>query len=395
MQRTYKFRLYPTKENEQKLLWTLDRCRFVYNQMLDELNKQNKPNRLKLQAMLPKLKQQHSELKDVYSKALQYETYRLFSNLRALARLKKNKKKVGKLRFKGRYWFKTFSYNQSGFKIIKHTTRFDTLHLSKIGDIPMLMHRKIEGEIKQVTIKHQPSGRWFVSIIAETKEIVKPTQNTNKIGIDLGLKNFVYDSDGNKFEHPRCLSKSLNKLAKEQRKLSRKKKSSKNRIKQRIKVARVHEKIINQRDDFLHKLSRHYVERYGFIAVENLNIKGIVRNHYLARSIIDASWSRFIQMLEYKAESAGIQVVKVDPKGTTQKCSQCGRIIKKSLAVRTHKCSCGLIIDRDYNSTINILKKALGREPSEFTPVETEPLLLSNQGQVQSQKQEAPCKSVV
>jgi len=387
MQRAYKFRLYPTKENEQKLLWTLDRCRFVYNQMLDGLNKQGKPNRYELQATLPKLKQQYSELKDIHSKTLQYEPYRLFSNLKALSHLKKNGKKVGKLRFKGRAWFKTFSYNQSGFKIIEHDTRYDILRLSKIGDVPFIMHREIKGNIKQVTIKHQPSGRWFVSIIAETKEEIKLTQNINKIGIDLGLDNFVYDSDGNKTNHPRCLNKSLNKLAKEQRKLSRKKKGSKNKTKQRIKLARTHEKIVNQRDDFLHKLSRYYANSYGFIAIENLNIKNMVRNHHLAKSITDASWSRFIQILEYKAESAGIQVMKVDAKNTTQKCSQCGNTVKKSLAVRIHKCSCGFVADRDYNSAINIIKRALGQELPEYTPVETEPLLIREQ--VSSQKQEA------
>ncbi len=386
MQRTYKFRLYPTKENEQKLFWTLDRCRFVYNQMLDGLNKQDKPNRMELQAKLPKLKQQYPELKYVHSKTLQYESYRLFSNLRALAHLKKNGKKVGKLRFKGKGWFKTFSYNQTGFKITEHDTRFDILYLSKIGNIPMLMHRKIEGNIKQATIKHQPSGRWFVSIIAETEEEIKPTQNTNKVGIDLGLENLVYDSDNNKFEHPRCLNKSLDKLAKEQRLLSRKKGGSKNKAKQRIKVARIHERVVNQRDDFLHKLSRLYTDNYGFIAVENLNIKGMVRNHYLAKSIIDASWSRFIQMLEYKAESAGIRVMKVDPKNTTQKCSQCGNTIKKSLAVRTHKCICGFVVDRDYNSALNIINKAVGQGLPESTPVEMEPIPMR---QAPSTKQEA------
>ena len=404
MLRTYKFRLYPTKENEQILLWTLDKCRFVYNYLLEQKSNSNM-RRGDMQSLLPKLKKEKPELQNVYSKTLQYENYRLHSNIITLSRLKKNGKRVGKLRFKGRAWFKTFTYNQSGFSITEHNTRFDTLHLSKIGDIPMLMHRKIEGNIKQITIKNSPSGKWFVSITAETKEKAKPTEKNKKVGIDLGLNSYVHDSYNNRIDNPRCLNRSLRKLAREQRRLSRKKKASKNKEKQRVKVARVYEKIVSQRNDFLHKLSRHYANNYSFISVEKLNINGMTRNRYLARSIIDASWSRFIRMLEYKAESAGIQVMKVDPTGTTQKCSQCGSIVRKSLAMRTHKCSCGFVADRDYNSAINILKKALGQELPEFTPVETESLPLNwydarfacvhpEKGQVQSQKQEAPLRNM-
>ncbi len=390
MKLAYKFRLYPTKEQEKKLLQTLDKCRFVYNYLLEQKSKHNL-KRKELQALLPKLKKEHSGLQSVYSKVLQYENYRLHSNITALYQLKNNGKKIGKLRFKGKGWFKTFVYNQSGFKIIEHATRHDTLHLSKIGDIPFVMHREVKGEIKQVVIKHQPSGRWFVFVIAQTKEEKPKNINNKKVGIDLGLDNFAYDSDGNRFKAAKYLYNSLDKLKKEQRKLSRRKKKSKNRAKQKIKAARVHEKIVNQRDDFLHKLSRYYVDTYGFIAYEDLNIKSLVKNHYLAKSITDVSWSRFIHMLQYKAERAGIEVTKVEPKNTTQRCSHCGRLVKKSLSVRTHKCECGFIVDRDYNSAINILKKAIGQELSESTPVETEPL--PHLGQVQSQKQEAPCES--
>ena len=151
--------------------------------------------------------------------------------------------------------------------------------------------------------------------------------------------------------------------------------------------ARTYEKITNQRDDFLHKLSHYYISNYGFIAVEDLQIKNMVRNRHLAKAISDASWSKFIQMLEYKAERAGIRVVKVEPRGTTQICSSCGTEVHKELWNRIHKCECGLEIDRDYNSAINILKKALLSERQEYTPVEIEPLL-SNE-QARSGKQEA------
>jgi putative transposase len=328
--------------------------------------------RNELQALLLNMKEQFPELQNVYSKVLQYENYRLHSNIITLNLIKKKGRKIGKLRFKGKNWFKTFTYNQSGFKIIKRDRIHDLLCLSKIGNIPMVMHRDIEGKIKQITIKHEPSGKWFASIIAESDDIIQKTNNIRQIGIDLGLENYVYDSDGNHINHPRCLNKSLQKLAKEQRKLSKKRKGSNNRIKQKIKVARIYERITNQRNDFLHKLSNHYVKNYGFISLENLEVSNMIKSPHLSKSIMDASWSRFIQMLEYKAESAGIRVVKVEPRYTTQKCSCCGRIERKMLSERIHNCSCGLITHRDMNSANNILK--IGQELPEYTPVENRPM---------------------
>lgn len=369
MQKNYHFRLYPTKENEKRLFFTLNRCRFAYNKLLEGLN--SKKKRSELQHSLLELKERFPELKDVHSKVLQMENYRLFSNLKALSKSKKKGRKVGALRFKGRDWFKTFTMNQTGFKIIKVPTRYDKLKLSKIGEIPFIMHREIEGKIKQITVKHYPSGKWYASIIAESKTEIPKTQNTKKVGIDLGIKNFAFDSDSNHFDSPKSLHNSLDKLAKEQRKMARKKKASQNREKQKIKIATIHEKITNQRNDFLHKLSRKYISAYGFIAVEDLKVSNMVRNHCLAKSISDVSWSRFIQFLEYKAENAGVQVVKVNPKHTSQICSSCGNIVRKPLQERTHRCSCGLEIDRDLNAAINILK--MGLEQS-LEPLELETL---------------------
>jgi len=379
---SYKFRLYPSGHQEQKLLEVLDRCRFVYNKMLEGLNKQDKPNRLELQNSIPKLKEEFPELKEVYSKVLQYESYKLFSNLRALAHLKKNGKKVGRLRFKGKDWFKTMTYNQNGFKIIETGKRCQTLHLSKIGDIRIRIHRETGGKIKQITVKRYPSEKWFAFICCEAENVMK-NHNNKKIGIDLGTINFVYDSENNHINHPRFLNESLEKLRQEQRILSRKKKGSVNRQKQKIKIAKLYEKVCNQRDDFLHKLSRKYVDGYGFIAIEKLDIKGLVEKSHNPRNMLDASWSRFLQFLAYKAVRAGCQVVKVEPRGTTQKCSQCGNIVPKKLWNRIHKCSCGLVIDRDLNSARNILQSGLERA----YPLETEPLPT---GQVQSMNQEAP-----
>ncbi len=373
--------MYPSGQQEEKMMWTLNKCRLVYNDMLEGLNKQKKPNRYELQAMLPKFKEQHPELKGVHSNVLQYEPYRLFSALRGLAQSKEKGRKVGRLRFKGKGRFKTFTYNQSGFKVISTGKRCQRLHLSKIGEIPIRVHRNLRGSIKQVTIKRYPSGKWFAMMNCELQEKLKPTRNRKKIGIDVGLNSLVHDSDGNRTDHPRCLNKSLKMLKKAQRTHSKKKKGSANRNRQRIIVARIHERVVNQRDDFLHKLSRHYVNSYGLIALEKFNITNMVKNHHLAKSIMDASWSRLIQMTEYKAESAGVRVVRVSARNTTQRCSQCGSMVKKSLSVRMHKCpTCGFIADRDYNSSLEILNRALGREPPESTPVEIGPLLMGKPG---------------
>ena len=383
---TNHFRLYPTKPQEEKLLWTLDQCRFTYNKLLEGLQQQ-KLNRTELQHSLLRLKEHHPHLSQVYSKTLQYENHRLFSNLRSLSQRKKQGKKAGKLRFKGKNWFNTFTYNQSGFTIITRTPVHDLLHLSKIGDIPMVMHRDIQGTIKQITIKHHLSGKWYASVITEAEQNVPQKPVDKMIGIDLGLVHLATDSDGHSIDHPKHLKKSLDKLKKHQQRLSRKKKASHNRVKARKKVAKIHEHITHQRNDFLHKLSRSYVDTYSLIAVEDLSISYMIRHPYLSQSIADASWSRFTQMLCYKAVRAGSRVVKVDPHGTSQICSQCGGKVKKSLHERIHSCSCGLVMDRDYNAAINILKRAVGQELPQVTPVEIEPLPL--QGHVRSMKQDA------
>jgi len=376
----YRFRLYPNKEQEQKLLFTLDKCRFVYNKLLEGLNKQEKINRNELQHSILKIKEENKEINNIYSKVLQYENYRLFSNLRSLSRLKKKGKKIGKLRFKGKDWFKTFTYNQSGFKLINNGKRCQVLKLSKIGNILVRCHRDINDKIKQVTIKKEASGKWFASIIAENKDTITKTRNKNKVGIDLGILNYIYDSDGNCFDNPKHLSESMVKLAKAQKKLSKKKKGSNNKNKQRLKTAIIHERIVNKRNDFLHKLSRYYINNYSLIAIENLNVKGLIKLSYNAKNIMDVSWSRFIQMLEYKAERAGVQIAKVEPGGTTQTCSNCGIEVHKKLWNRIHKCSCGLEINRDYNSAKEILKRALVRQDlSEFKPMEIKPLLIHEQ----------------
>lgn len=225
---TYKFRLYPKPKHEEKLLETLELCRQTYNYFLAQLNSKAKiPSRLELQAQLPKLKEKKPELNKVYSKVLQMVLYQLYSNLKTLSQLKKSGKKVGRLRFKGKGWYKTFVYNQSGFKLVKTGKRLDILHLSKIGDIPIRVHREIEGKIKQVIIKRHNSGKWFACICAE-KEVKAVRRESRKvIGIDVGLKHFLTDSEGRQIENPRFYQKTLGRIRVLQKNLSRKQKKFK------------------------------------------------------------------------------------------------------------------------------------------------------------------------
>ena len=376
---SYKFRLYPSKLIQEKLNKHLELCRWLYNRLLEELNRAREEGRkltkYNTQALIPKLMEEKPELKNVYSKVLQMVNYQLWNNIKALAELKKNGKKVGKLRYKGKGWFKTMNYNQSGF----HIDTKGKLKLSKIGEIPIKLHREIKGKVKGVIIKREKSGKWFAVIQVEDEPEIL-TKTGRVVGIDVGIKHFLTDSDGRQVENPKFHEKTLERLRILQKNLSRKKKGSKNREKARIKLAKAYEKLINQRNDFLHKLSRFYVDNYDLIVVEDLKVGNMVRNHNLAQKILDASWSKFIAMLSYKAERAGRRVVRVSQRGTSQENEE-------------------KIKDRDYRAAVNILNRGLSGLGRPLAPVEERPLLLVTaeaviEGQVSSMKQEAPCESV-
>lgn len=312
---SYKFRLYPSKTAERTLNRHMEPCRWLYNRLLSELKILQKGIKLKqtdTQALIVDLKKEKPELGEVYSKVLQMVNHQLWSNIHALARLKRNGRKVGRLRYKGAGWFKTLNYNQSGFKLEN-----GKLILSKVGEIPIKLHRKIKGEVKGVIIKRERSGKWFAIFQVEDEPGLLP-KTEKAIGIDVGIRHFLTDSEGRQVENPRFYERTLERIKRRQRRLSRKKKGSKNREKARVRLARAHEKLVNQRNDFLHKLSRFYVNNYDLIAVEHLNISGMARNHRLSGKILDASWGKFLHMLSYKAERAGRRVVEVDPKGTSQ-----------------------------------------------------------------------------
>jgi putative transposase len=345
-----KFRLYPTVNVEERLLFNLEVCRRTYNKLLEVKNKDDL-SRLQLQAYLVNLKRDHSELKSVYSKVLQMVNNQLHYNLNVLAELKRNGRKVGKLRFKGKNQYRTLHFNQSGFKVDAENKR---LWLSKIGSVSIKLHRVVNGAVKGVLVTHNGSGRWFAIFQVEsTPTHLHPTRKT--VGLDVGLKYFLTDSDGGQVENPRYYRKTLEKIRYLQRTLSRKRKGSANRRKAVLRLNRAYEELINQRNDFLHKLSTFYVRNYDIIAVENLNIPRMVLGNF-AQSILDASWGKFFRMLFYKAENAGRILLKVNPAYTSE-------LNKEKIE------------DRDLRGAINILNRGLSGLGQACVPVETRPLL--------------------
>ncbi len=387
---SYKYRAYPDATTETRLNGALDTCRWLYNKLLEECNTAREhgftPTMRGMQARIVTLKEENPFLKDVYSKVLQMVNYTLWSNIAALSQTKKRGHKIGKLRFKSASRYRTLNYNQSGFKIDREQS---TITFSKIGALPFTMHRPYTGKAKSVLITHS-GDRWYVIVQAE-QEVSEPKREGRSVGIDVGLNSFAVDSDGAVIENPRFHEHSLKKIKKLQQSITRKKRFSQNWKKAKSKLEKVYDHITNQKRDFLHKLSRQYVDTYATICVEDLNIKYLKekgKSRGLRRSIHDASWGRFYSYLAYKAESAGTNFIQIDPRDTTQMCSNCGSIVKKSLSERVHECPyCGFVADRDYNAAVNIHR--VGMEQP-FEPVETTPLHHISVMQVLSMKQEAP-----
>ena len=386
---SYKYPIFPNKVTQRKLAENLDTCRWLYNRLLQDLN-ESKEKGIKLkpydtQNLIPLLKPENPQLGKVYSKVLQMVNYTLWSNIKGLSASKKRGMKIGHIRFKGYGWYNTLNYNQSGFKLDQD---HGLLHLSKIGDMRVKLYRKIEGCIKAIIIKRE-GKRWFAIIQADQEPQPLP-ETMEAIGLDVGLTSFVVDSEGNEIENPRCAEQSADKLAKLQKKLAKAVKGSNNRKSIKGKIAKLHKRINCQRDDFLHKLSRMYVNNFDIICIEDLDVKGLKEkghNNGIHRSIHDASWSKFAFMLSYKAQSAGRKLIKVDPRNTTQKCSSCGSIVKKELSNRMHECPyCGFSCNRDYNASMNILISGM-EQP--VAPIEPKPLHHISVMQVLAMKWEA------
>ena len=295
-------------------------------------------------------------LREIRSQVLQDVLFRVERAFRAFFRRVAGKSgKAGYPSFKSEGRYDSITYPQEpGFSI-----RDGKLALSKIGHIRMKMHRPAEGRMKMCTVVRD-SGHWYACISVECEARTRTARPSGRnIGIDTGVTSFAVLSDGTRIENPMYLTRSLKKLSRLQKGLSRKKKDSANRKKAKLLVTRVHRAIRNQRADFQHRLSRTIVDQYGAITVEDLKVRNMVRNRHLARSISDAGWGSFLMKLAYKAEEAGRLFEKVPPHGTSQMCSGCGGKVPKSLSVRTHRCPhCGLVLDRDHNAAINILRRS-------------------------------------
>ena len=354
MKTAYKFRMYPSRQQEALLDVTLETCRHLYNIALAD-----RKNSYELEgisrsyedqaAVLTEEKQHNPYLKRVFSQVPQDVLRRLDKAFKAFFRRVKAGENPGYPRFKGKGWYKSFTYPQAGFKL-----EGSKLALSKIGSIRIFKHREAEGKLKTCTIKKDHLGHWYAVLVSENGDVPLVDPKI-AVGVDVGLKSLVALSTGDTIQYPRYYVQSQAKLAVAQRNLSRKKKGSANRRKAKLKVATISQRVQYLRDEFLHQVSRKLVDSADLIVFENLNISGMLKNHHLAKHIQDHAWGKLIQFTQSKAAKAGKIVELVDARYTSQKCSQCDILVPKTLAERTHACPhCGIELDRDLNASLNI-----------------------------------------
>ena len=352
----YKYRIYPNSEQKIFFAKCFGCVRFFYNKSLSDMNEIYKSTG-KFKNITPaSYKEDYSFLKEVDSFAL------------ANAQLNRNiafksffSHKTGFPKFKSKRNNQSYTTNMVNGNIkISDNNRF--ISIPKCQRIRIKMHRTFDGIIKSITVSRTTDNKYYMSLLVESE--IKPLNESNRtIGLDLGIKDLIVDSNGHKYKNHKYLTKSQNKLAKEQRKLSKMVKGSHNRNKQRIKVARLHKHIQNQRNDYLHKLSKKIIDENQIICIEDLKVKDMEQNNKLARNITDASWSRLVSMLIYKANWYGRKVIKIPfTYPSSQLCSICSykNSITKSLNIRKWTCpKCGTIHDRDINAAKNILRKGI------------------------------------
>ena len=349
----YKYRIYPNNAQKEFFAKCFGCVRFFYNKSLSDMNEIYKSTG-KFKNITPaSYKEDYSFLKEVDSLAL--------SN----AQLNRNtafksffSRKTGFPKFKSKRNDQSYTTNNQGSVKISDNNRY--ISIPKCSRIRIKMHRSFEGNIKSITVSMTTDNKYYISLLIETE--IEPLEATEKmIGLDLGLKDLIVDSNGKKYKNHKYLTKSQNKLAKEQRKLSKMVKGSHNRNKKRIKIARLHKHIQNQRNDYLHKLSKSIVDENQVICIEDLKVKDMMNDSKLARNISDVSWSRLVSILIYKANWYGRTVVKVPSTyPSSQLCSICSykNSITKDLRIRKWTCpECGTVHDRDINAAKNILSK--------------------------------------
>jgi putative transposase len=359
MLKAFQYRLYPTKMQERMLSSTLETCRRWYNTCLAERKTawEERKESIGKFAQLRKvkdLKRENEYAAPIHSHVLQIVVQDLDKAFQAFFRRLKSSETPGYPRFKGKDRFDSFGYKEPG-----NGFRLDgrRLKLSGIGRIRVRWHRPIEGAIKTARIVRK-AGKWFVSFACEAEEHSLPFTG-QEIGIDVGIYHLLATSEGETIENPRWYQEEQKHLRILQRRVSRRIKGSASRRKSVVALRKQHERIANQRKDYLNKLAYGFVKRYDQIALEDLQILNMVRNRHLSKSILDAGWGYFKQHLMHKAAEAGREVILVAPAYTSQECSRCGtRFEGLTLQDRWVECGCGLALDRDHNAAINILKRA-------------------------------------
>lgn len=363
--KTFKFALRVTKKQAKVLQQTLDECRWLYNKFLEQRILAHEELNLTLTKyqqlmMLPELKIERPSLDIVHSQVLQETAARLDKAFQNFFRRCKKGEKPGFPRFRGYDRYNSFCFPQSGFSLCDKE-----LKIAKIGKIRIKKHRQIEGTIKTCTLSRE-EDKWFACFSCEinTQPLIP---NECSVGIDMGLENFAVCTTGEVIANPRFFKKEEKALAKAQRKLSRFEKGTQERKKQRKTVVKIHKRIRNKRSNFCHQTTRRLVNEFQYICVEDLNIKKMMQDSHLAKSIADASWNQFCQFLSYKAEEAGRKLGVVNPAYTSQICHRCGCCAKKMLSERLHQCiECGYQTSRDFNAAQNIL--ALGLDGLGISP---------------------------
>lgn len=359
--KTFKYKAVVSKTTATYAEHWLWKCRQLYNLALEQRKEAYKRCGISLSAFdqnneLPSLKKAFPEFAVVGSQVLQDVMARLDKAFqRFFDRCQVGQGKVGFPRFKSRDRYHSFTLSQAGWKLEgRH------LKITGIGIFKLRLSRPLKGKIKTVTVKRDSCGDWWVTFVCEEvppKAWKAPVKA--KVGIDVGLKHFCVDSDPDSqpIENPTFYQHAQARLRRQQRKEARRQKGSRRRKKARVLTAKSHRRVRHLRLDFLHKTSTYYVETYQEIHVEDLQVTHMVKNRHLSKAISDAGWSTFFELLTYKAENAGRKLLKVNPRGTSQKCSNpiCGEIVPKTLAERIHDCKhCGLTICRDKNASINI-----------------------------------------
>ena len=366
----YKFRIYPDPKRQSEIDERIALSQKLYNKILEkakasyEKDKNSKINKQTFNRYMKDAIAENKDILKIYSQSRQdifIRVQKAYQNFFRRAKAKKSgaKQKAGFPRFKSRDRYNSITYPQNnGSFSIEKERKTNMLRVSRIGRMRIELHRQMEGRIKTMTIKRE--GKEYYAIFTVELAINPPkVEDTNPVGIDMGLNNFVALSDGTTLKKPKFFKKKEKRIARWQKIVARRDKKSKRRQKAKEKLQKEWNDVTRQSDDFMHKLSDHLVKsRYTSFAVEALNIQNMEKNHRLAQSIQSASWNRFIQMLSYKAESAGMEVIEVNPQYTMQDCSSCGNRKSVDLGEKTYICNrCELHIDRDVNASINILKR--------------------------------------